>query len=587
MPHSTCPACGTGQPTPDGVAGFRCKSCQMDVRRIICRKCRTPCSVLEIRQVLGQLSSVARIARARNVVAKQQLRSINADVRRAVRVSAASQRQRAASDREARALYVEAGNEEVEYLNAKLQRTMEELASLLVNSSREAAVLTFNSLRVDPDIPTFDPEISTTEEDPPDWAVFLPPEMTGLERLRPGSKRRREEQMVAADEAYQEALLEYENREQERREHLAQAQREFDSAVEEIRATARVANADIDLLERQYRENDPSAVDRFLAEVIESEHLPEGFPTGYRLAYAAQSRQLVVELDLPGLESIPEVREYRYVKSRDEITKALLPATNRKKLYASVVAQLCLRLASAIFRADSIGAVDTIAVNGHVKSVDARTGSEIYPCIVSVRATRERFASINLESVDPVECLKGLNATFSRSPAELVPVRPILDFDMADSRFVEESDVLSSLDERPNLMDLTPGEFESLITNLFEKMGLETRLTQASRDGGVDCVAYDPRPIFGGKVVIQAKRYKNTVGVSAVRDLFGTMQNEGASKGILVTTSGYGQASHDFANGKPLELLDGGNLLYLLKQYAEIDAKIEPPEDWVDPILGL
>jgi restriction system protein len=45
-------------------------------------------------------------------------------------------------------------------------------------------------------------------------------------------------------------------------------------------------------------------------------------------------------------------------------------------------------------------------------------------------------------------------------------------------------------------------------------------------------------PIFGGNVIVQAKRYKHTVGVSAVRDLFGTLQNEGASKGILVTTSG-------------------------------------------------
>jgi len=33
------------------------------------------------------------------------------------------------------------------------------------------------------------------------------------------------------------------------------------------------------------------------------------------------------------------------------------------------------------------------------------------------------------------------------------------------------------------------------MTNLFEKMGLETRLTQASRDGGVDCVAWDMRPV--------------------------------------------------------------------------------------------
>ncbi len=114
-------------------------------------------------------------------------------------------------------------------------------------------------------------------------------------------------------------------------------------------------------------------------------------------------------------------------------------------------------------------------------------------------------------------------------------------------------------------------------------MGLETRQTQASRDGGVDCVAYDPRPIFGGKVVIQAKRYKNTVGVSAVRDLFGTMQNEGASKGILVATSGYGKASFEFAEGKPLELLSGSNLLYLLKEHAGIDAKIEMPDNWKDP----
>jgi restriction system protein len=92
-------------------------------------------------------------------------------------------------------------------------------------------------------------------------------------------------------------------------------------------------------------------------------------------------------------------------------------------------------------------------------------------------------------------------------------------------------------------MELSPGGVESLITNLFQRMGLDTKLSQASRDGGVDCVAFDSPPILGGKVVIQAKRYKNTVGVSSVRDLFGTVHNEGASKGILVTTSGYGKAA--------------------------------------------
>ena len=83
-------------------------------------------------------------------------------------------------------------------------------------------------------------------------------------------------------------------------------------------------------------------------------------------------------------------------------------------------------------------------------------------------------------------------------------------------------------------------------------------------------------------MVIQAKRYKNTFGVSAVRDLFGTLQNEGASKGILVTASGYGQASFEFARNKPIELIDGANLLYILAEYAKIEAKIVPPDDWKD-----
>jgi restriction system protein len=127
--------------------------------------------------------------------------------------------------------------------------------------------------------------------------------------------------------------------------------------------------------------------------------------------------------------------------------------------------------------------------------------------------TRDSFMDRDFSRVDPLACLLDLSASVSKNPAELVPVRPVLEFDMVDPRFVEEADVLSGLDQRPNLMELSPGEFESLITNLFTKMGLETRMTQPSRDGGIDCVTFDNRPIFGGKVIIQAKRYKDAARV--------------------------------------------------------------------------
>src|SRR4051794_31943978 len=149
---------------------------------------------------------------------------------------------------------------------------------------------------------------------------------------------------------------------------------------------------------------------------------------------------------------------------------------------------------------------------------------------------------------------------------------------MVDARYVDQTDLVSGLSAAINLMDLNPYEFEQLVANLFGQMGLESRLTRSSRDGGVDCVAYDPRPVLGGKVVIQAKRYRHTVGVAAVRDLYGTMMNEGANKGILVTTSGYGPDAFLFSKDKPIELIDGGGLLFLLQENG-MNARIVFPEE--------
>ena len=55
--------------------------------------------------------------------------------------------------------------------------------------------------------------------------------------------------------------------------------------------------------------------------------------------------------------------------------------------------------------------------------------------------------------------------------------------------------------------------------------------------------------------------------VAAVRDLYGTVVNEGANRGILVTTSSFGPDSYDFAKDKPISLVDGSNLIAMLKKH--------------------
>jgi restriction system protein len=157
-------------------------------------------------------------------------------------------------------------------------------------------------------------------------------------------------------------------------------------------------------------------------------------------------------------------------------------------------------------------------------------------------------------------------------------IAPIMSVRREDSRFVIAREIAERLDEGYNLASMDWADFEHLIREIFGREfssnGGEVRVTQASRDGGVDAVAFDPDPIRGGKIVIQAKRYTHTVGVAAVRDLYGTVMNEGATKGILVTTADYGPDAYEFAKGKPLTLLNGANLLSLLEKHG-VRARID------------
>jgi restriction system protein len=527
--------------------------------------------------VLIQMQRQAeRDARAR--AAAQRRAAVEAE-----RARRAYERSVAADQKERARLYAESRAADVAALNEGLAADIAALDELLRDTLAVDDFLDFESLKEAAPRPPFAPGALAVPEPPPDPASFRPPVLTAAQKLVPGAKQRYAARFETGRHQYEAALQAHQRREAERLARLEQARAEHQRTIAAIEDRLARQHAEVEAFRSAFEAGEPSAVVQYFALVLERSHYPEGLPQGFRLAYIPESRQLVIQYQLPGFGIIPAVAEYKYVKTGDKVTQKARPLRERQERYKRVVAAVTVRTLHEVFEADRSQIAGTVVFNGHVDTINDATGKQEYPCLVTLMTTRDSFMDRDFSRVDPLACLLDLSASVSKNPAELVPVRPVLEFDMVDPRFVEEADVLSGLDQRPNLMELTPGEFESLITNLFTKMGLETRQTQPSRDGGVDCVAFDNRPIFGGKVIIQAKRYKNTVPVSAVRDLFGSVHNEGASKGILVTTSGFGKASFEFAKGKPLELLSGSNLLYLLKVHADVDAKIEPPEHWQDP----
>ncbi|MHC1713646.1 MAG: restriction endonuclease [Solidesulfovibrio sp.] len=482
--------------------------------------------------------------------------------------------------------YVGLCKRDVEIQNNELESYVTELSQLLMMALAGDVAFGFDEMKRSVVLPDLDLSGVPSPQSSPIREDYIPQRDKWFVAWLPWVKKEYKSKCIVAEIEYNSILEAHKSYEVRRQNIINKTKSEHESLIKRIVEKTKKHNSDVDDFKKAFESGDDEAVSEFFRLVLSSSLYPKCFPRQVKSFYVVESKQLLIDIDLPCFDdAIPFINKYKYVSSDRSITTTKRPDSQRKSLYKSVVAQVVLRSLYEIYNSDEGGRVETVVINGYVDAINRENGKSVRPCIITVRVTRDIFFALNLKDVDPLACLHGLNASVSKHPDELAPVRPILEMNMVDPRFVQEIDVLSNIDNRQNLMELTPGEFESLITNLFQKMGLETKLTQASRDGGVDCVAYDTRPIFGGKVIIQAKRYKNTVGVSAVRDLFGTMQNEGASKGILVTTSGYGKAAFDFANGKPMELLSGSNLLYLLHEHAGIDAKIIVPEDWKEPVF--
>ncbi|MDY0744763.1 restriction endonuclease [Paucibacter sp. R3-3] len=478
-----------------------------------------------------------------------------------------------AAAKEAKAQYLADRQAETEDLNAEVDEQVNALQSVLEHTLGVDDRINFDSLRSRVSFEAFKTPPALAPRSAPRPTVVEP--LTWLQGLIPGASGRHARVVEKARAEDEVALSDHQKAEAAKAVELAKAADEHAQRKAAFDGEQRRKNAEVDEFEADYRAKDPAAVVAYNEMVLtRSEYPEEGFPQNFRLAYNTVSSELVVEYELPLPSAVPAEAEYKYVKTRDEIESKPRKAAEVKKLYQDLVAAVTLRTLHELFEADQADALNVVTFTGVLDTIDPASGRETRVPVVSVRASKEEFEQLRLDKVDKVVCLRNLGAHVSSRPDELQAVKPIIEFDMVDKRFIEQGDALSGLESRPNLMDLTPSEFEVLVSNLFGKMGLETKLTRASRDGGVDAVAFDARPVLGGKVVIQAKRYRDTVGVSAVRDLYGTMLNEGASKGILVCTSGYGADAYNFSKDKPLELIDGGGLLYLLREHAGTHARI-------------
>ncbi len=295
-------------------------------------------------------------------------------------------------------------------------------------------------------------------------------------------------------------------------------------------------NLSIDNYSKGIEKKLPGTVIYWFTRILEKVDFSVSYTKQFLMEYDPTVKILAIDIYLPSPDDIPNIKIVKFNQTQEKIIEVLFNDKEREKLFDDIIYQLILLTSHKLFKHDYADVLDAVVLNGWVSSVNKATGKIIKACIITIQASKNEFTQLDLSKVDPKSCFRLLKGIGSSKLHTLSAVAPIISISHEDKRFVQSHDVADRLNEGSNLAAMDWEEFEHLIRELFEKEfqknGGEVKITQASRDGGVDAIAFDPDPIRGGKIVIQAKRYTNVVGVSAVRDLYGTLLNEGATKGI-------------------------------------------------------
>ncbi|PKO18008.1 hypothetical protein CVU37_06680 [candidate division BRC1 bacterium HGW-BRC1-1] len=119
--------------------------------------------------------------------------------------------------------------------------------------------------------------------------------------------------------------------------------------------------------------------------------------------------------------------------------------------------------------------------------------------------------------------------------------------------------LLATRKEIDSIRALSWRDFELLVGEALRRQGYTVNETGGGgADGGIDLIARRGHE----KLLVQCKRWKTwKVDVKVVREMFGVMTAEHATSVMIVTSGEFSKPAIDFAEGKPIRLMDGAALV--------------------------
>ncbi|NLA05594.1 MAG: restriction endonuclease [Firmicutes bacterium] len=104
--------------------------------------------------------------------------------------------------------------------------------------------------------------------------------------------------------------------------------------------------------------------------------------------------------------------------------------------------------------------------------------------------------------------------------------------------------------------------FEELLMEHFKRLGYRAKMTAKTGDYGADLILEKEEE----RIVVQAKRWKQNVGVAAIQQVVGAINYYHADKGMVISNSYFTSNAEKLARSNSIELWDRDKLVDFLSK---------------------
>ena len=389
-----------------------------------------------------QRQSVRAEEVARRKAEQAALRAERALAQAAKAKATEDKRAKQEAEREAKRWHIEAMEAEVAARNAALAATYDEIDSILAATLEVDDYVDLESLRQVAEHPPFDPgELAVPNPLPA--RIELPPEPQFVApegKPRAFRKKKHVARLAEAHDNHQAALENWRTEtatllaeqeeldaahravEERRQQELQAAKAAYDEECSRREAAVAEINLQLDQLKANLGYGIEEAVQEYISIVLSNSVYPESFPVEHDFGFDSTHGELTIKCFIPKPSSIPNVRQFRYVKAKDDITTTAQTQKAQKDRYANAVASVAVRTLHEVFEADRAGRVQTISLVVATEDINPGTGHMTETPLVAVASGRAVFTGLNLAKVMPLATLAHLKASVSKNPFGLIPI---------------------------------------------------------------------------------------------------------------------------------------------------------------------